>query len=192
MNGTIERVNAVHGSERLPMVTGDHDLGYIYWNVKTHKRGNPLRTIISQLPSPTYAIAKALNHILAPYIPSTYSLESSYEFLQVLKDRPSGRIIASLDVESLFTLVDETIQLILDIVYRGDHECKLSIHEESLKKHLQICTKEASFIDHRQQMYHQCDGVAVGSPLGFLFASFYMGVLEERVFSKLPVPPIYC
>ena len=117
-------------------------------------------------------------------------VRASSEFLQVLKDRPSGGIIASLDVESLFTSipVDETIKFILDRVYRGDHGCTFNIPEESLKKLMQICTKEAPFIDHRGQMYHQCDGVAIGSPLDVVFANFYMGVVEECVFSQLSVP----
>ena len=189
LNGIIERVNAVRGSKRLSMVTGDHDLGYIYGNLKTHKHGNPLRPIISQIPSPTYAIAKALNCILASYIPSRYSLESSSEFLQLLKDRPGGGKIASLDMESLFTvLADETIQLILDRVYRGDHGSTFNIPEESLKKILQICTKEVPFINHSGQMYHQCDGVAMGSPLGVLFTNFYMGVVEEHVYPNSLFP----
>ena len=41
-------------------------------------------------------------------------------------------------------------------------------------------------------MYTQIDGVAMGSPLGVLFADFYMGVIEERVFSNQPKPDIYC
>ena len=41
-------------------------------------------------------------------------------------------------------------------------------------------------------MYTQIDGVAMGSPLGVLFADFYMGVMKERVFSNQPKPDIYC
>ena len=41
-------------------------------------------------------------------------------------------------------------------------------------------------------MYCQCRKIAVGSPLGELFANIYIGLVEERVFSELPVPPIYC
>ena len=51
LNGITERVNAVRESEHLPMVTGDHDHDYINGNVKTHKHGNPLRPIISHIPS---------------------------------------------------------------------------------------------------------------------------------------------
>ena len=41
LNGIFKRDNAVRSSERLPMVIGDHDLGYIYGNVKAYKHGNP-------------------------------------------------------------------------------------------------------------------------------------------------------
>ena len=42
-------------------------------------------------------------------------------------------------------------------------------------------------------MYVQRDGVAMGSPLGVLFANFYMGSIETRVFSNHPdlKPTIY-
>ena len=42
-------------------------------------------------------------------------------------------------------------------------------------------------------MYVQVDGVAMGSPLGVLFANFYMGSLEEKIFTQHPdlKPPLY-
>ena len=45
---------------------------------------------------------------------------------------------------------------------------------------------------HRGEMYTQIDGIAMGSPLGVLFADFYMGIVEERVFSLHPKPQAYC
>ena len=69
-NRTIERVNALSSSIKLPAIKGDFEPGYIYGNVKTHKPGNPLRPIISQIPTPTYQLAKQLNRLLTPYIPS--------------------------------------------------------------------------------------------------------------------------
>ena len=35
-------------------------------------------------------------------------------------------------------------------------------------------------------MYVQRDGIAMGSPLGPLFANFYMGSIEEKVFAENP------
>ncbi|XP_066976055.1 uncharacterized protein [Macrobrachium rosenbergii] len=46
----------------------------------------------------------------------------------------------------------------------------------------------APFTTHRGHMYRQKDGVAMGSPLGVLFANFYMGTVEERVFERIQRP----
>ena len=193
VNNIIDTINAVRDAVHLPKITGDFDLGYIYGNVKTHKRGNPLRPIISQCPTPTYKLAKTLNKILTPYIPDEYSLKSSTEFLSRLRGAPPSGIIASLDVESLFTNVpvDETISLMMDRIYRNDDTPNLDIPEPSLRRLLEICTKESPFIDQRKQMWTQVDGIAMGSPLGVLFANFYMGVVEQRVFNRIPRPNLY-
>ena len=50
----------------------------------------------------------------------------------------------------------------------------------------------APFTTHRGHLYTQIDGVAMGSPLGVFFADFYMGIVEERIFSQTPKPSIYC
>ena len=193
-NRTIERVNAMSSSVKFPKIKGDYEPGYIYGNVKTHKNGNPLRPIISQIPTPTYHLAKQLNQLLTPYIPSKYRVKSSAEFLQAIRGSSSEGTIASLDVESLFTNVpvEETISMMCNKVYRDDSTPALPIPEDSLRDLLRLCTMKAPFITHRGEMYTQVDGVAMGSPLGVLFADFYMGVVEERVFSQHPEPQIYC
>ncbi|XP_064120748.1 uncharacterized protein LOC135225344 [Macrobrachium nipponense] len=100
--------------------------------------------------------------------------------------------MASLNVESLFTnaLVDETIGIILEKVYRNPDMEPLNILEQSLKALLDICMKRAPFTPQRQ-MYHQKDGVAMGSPLAVLLANFYMDTVEERVFLQHRRPRTY-
>ena len=61
-----------------------------------------------------------------------------------------------------------------------------------MKTLLGICTKEAPFRCPRGLMYQQIDGIAMGSPLGVLFANFFMGCIEEEVFSEFNSPTIYC
>ncbi|XP_066956249.1 uncharacterized protein [Macrobrachium rosenbergii] len=165
---------------------GDFNLGYIYGSVKTHKRNNPLRPIISQIPAPTYHLAKKLNTLLTPYIRSTYSLKSSAEFLDALRVAPARGCITSKDVESLFT-----IEMIADRVYRDPSTRPLSIPEHALRSLLELCTKKAPFINHHGHMYPQVDSIAMGSPLGVLFANFYMGLVEERVFAEIMKPSMY-
>ena len=59
-------------------------MGYCYGNIKTHKPGNKLCPTISQIPTPTYSLAKRLCSILTPFVPVTYSLQSTSDFLDIL------------------------------------------------------------------------------------------------------------
>ncbi|XP_068245389.1 uncharacterized protein [Palaemon carinicauda] len=106
---------------------------------------------------------------------------------------PSSGTIASLDVESLFTSVPvgETIDLILERVYRDPSTPTLNIPEEALRTLVEVCTMKAPFTTRKGHTYIQKDGVTMGSPLGELFANFYMGVVEERVFSRILRPDMY-
>ncbi|XP_076044710.1 uncharacterized protein LOC143027322 [Oratosquilla oratoria] len=157
-----------------------------------HKEGNPLRPIISQMTTATYQAAKTLNSILTPYEPTGRSVASATEFIDLLRTAPPCNDIASLDVESLFTHVpvDETISIILERVYRSNVPA-LDIPEDVLRAMLEICTKEAPFLSHRGELFRQVDGVAMGSPLGVLFANMYMAKVEERTFQNHPPPGIY-
>ncbi|XP_068200612.1 uncharacterized protein [Palaemon carinicauda] len=141
-NRTIEAINAATNAVHLPMISGDFGPGYLYGNVKTHKQGNPLRPIISQFPTLTYQLAKRLNTILTPYVPDCYCVASSAEFLERIKDVRGEGVIASMDIESLFTNVpvDETIDLITDRVYRDETTPELNIPEQALRTLLAICT----------------------------------------------------
>ena len=194
LNRIIRENNKTPNSIKLPLIEGDHKLGYAYGNVKTHKRGNPLRPIISQIPAVTYNLAKCLNNILTPFTPASQSIKSSQEFLDILRGSRPSSLIASMDVESLFTNVpvDETIDLISNKLYHSN-EAPFPIQENSLRLLLQACTKEVPFYGPDGEMYVQVDGVAMGSPLGVLFANFYMGSLEEKIFTQHPdlKPPLY-
>ena len=194
LNCLIETNNADANGIKLSKVVGDYKPGYCYGNVKTHKPGNKLRPIISQIPTPTYHLAKKLAALLDPYIPSKYSLKSSTDFLEILNNHDSSGIVASLDVESLFTNVpvDRTINYILDRVYRGSTIHPLNVPENILKRLLECCTKEAPFTCPQGNLYCQVDGVAMGSPLGVLFANFFMGSVEDEVFQNIDKPAIYC
>ena len=189
-NHLIQRANAT--TRHFNQVIGDYGPGYSYGTVKTHKPGNPLRPIISQVTTPTYQVAKKLNSLLAPYVPNGRSVSSATEFIDLLRTAPPCHDIASLDVESLFTNVpvDETIDIIMDRVYRGDMP-QLDIPEDVLRAMLVTCTKEAPFLSHRGELFRQVDGVAMGSPLGVLFANMYMAHVEEKTFNDNPPPGIY-
>ncbi|XP_076065030.1 uncharacterized protein LOC143039063 [Oratosquilla oratoria] len=140
VNNLIESVNAVADDIKLPLLSGDYYLGYMYGNVKNHKPGNPLRPIISQIPTLTYSLAKRLATLLTPYVPDRHNVASLSDFLELVKGLDSSKHIASLDVENLFTNVpiNLTISFILDRVYRDVSTPKLKIPEPALKSLLEI------------------------------------------------------
>ena len=97
-NNIISSLDVVKSGVNLPKIIGDYSPGYVYGNVKIHKTNNPLRPIISQIPSPTYQLAKSLNKMISPYIPSKYAIKSTDEFLDILHSTTCSGVIASLDV----------------------------------------------------------------------------------------------
>ena len=194
VNNLVNAANAEIGSVKFQRAIGDYDPGYFYGNVKTHKPENPLRPIISQIPSPTYQLAKTLNELIRPFIPSKYSIKSTAEFVDTLKINNPHGVLASLDVESLFTNVpvDRTIAIILDYVYNNTIP-PLKIPRNILKEMLEVCTKEAVFRAPNGALYLQHEGIAMGSPLGVLFAESFMSYVEGIVLSQPDkIPYIYC
>ena len=193
-NKLISTLNASQSDVKLSKIVGDFSPGYIYGNVKTHKNNNPIRPIISQIPTATYQTAKKLNTLLKPYLPDQYTIRSTNDFIDILQTNRSQGVIASLDVESLFTNVpiDATIDIILQRAYNHATLPKLKIPPLILKQLLELCTKHAPFKTPTGELYLQMDGIAMGSPLGPLFANFYAGNLEENVFNNhFQKPHIY-
>ena len=197
VNRIIAAANAVIGGVHFQVISGEYSPGYAYGNVKIHKENKPLRPIISQIPSPLYNLSKRLNTILKPFIPAKYSLESTEEFIDILRVKKPTGLLASIDVESLFTNVpvEETIQIILKEVYKNADPTlpPLQLTPWILERLLRSCTMEAPFRGPDGRLYRQRDGIAMGSPLGPLFASFYMCSLENSVLSDATIAPnIYC
>ena len=195
VNRLIVSANAVIGGVHFAKIVGEYAPGYAYGNVKTHKPSNPLRPIISQIPTPTYRLAKRLNELLQPFIPAGYNLRSVDEFMDILRTRQPSGILASIDVESLFTNVpvEATIQIILNSVYSNENVAPLQLSRGILEQLLRACTTESPFRGPDGQLYRQKEGVAMGSPLGPLFANFYMSEIEKKVLADPNIAPhIYC
>jgi hypothetical protein len=155
----------------------------------------PLRPIISNIGSPTYNVAKSLNATLQKYLPKEFMVESTHEFINIIKSVNNAPMIASLDVESLFTNipVKETIEIILENVYNNKFISPPFIPKNVMRQLLMICTTENPFQDLNGDTYIQIDGVSMGSPLGPLFANFYMSNLENKVLPKwAEKPTVYC
>ena len=65
----------------------------------------------------------------------------------------------------------------------------MNLSKHLLEKLLTACTKDAPFRGPDGKLYLQREGVAMGSPLGPLFANFYMSHVENDVFSNPDIAP---
>ena len=115
---------------------------------------------------------------------------STYEYIELVKATSDPKILASLDVESIFTNIPvmETIDKFHPDIFPP------KILKEGLRTLLKICTTKTPFRSPNGDIYQQVDGVSMGTPLGQIFANFYASHLEETVFKNdlSMKPPVYC
>ena len=123
-------------------------------------------------------------------------ISSTYEYIELSKTCKNLKILASLDVENLFTNVPvaETIEIVCNKVYNHPDIPPPKTPSESMESLLNICTIKTSFRSPNGEIYQQKDGVIMGTSLGPTFANFYTSNLEETVFKEDPSlkPPRYC
>ena len=88
--------------------------------------------------------------------------------------------MVSFDVESLFTNVPtaETIDIILGHAFPKGKIFFEGLTKNELKSLLVTCTQKSHF-QFDGKFYDQIDGVAVGSPLGPLFANMFIADFEK-------------
>lgn len=128
-----------------------------------------------------YEIAKYLNTIITPCIPSQYMLQSTSSFmdkLKLFKFKPS-HVLVSYDVVSLFTNIPlkKTIDIICDYVYSSSNS-KPSYSRQTFKRLLEIAT--GGYFLYKGKLFCQVDGVTMGSPLGPTFANIFLAHFENQ------------
>ena len=166
--------------------------GKLYGMCKVHKQGNPLRPVISMINSAEYNLAKWLDSFIKPNIPNQYSVSSTYEFLNTLKDTmvDSADKVVSFDVVSLYTNIplDETIDIIVEALYAETSYSVPPVPQKVFKRLLQMAT--SGMFMYKDALFKQVDGVAMGSPLGPSLANFFLGHIEKTsVFNNPDICP---
>ena len=161
--------------------------GVLYGLPKVHKDDTPLRPIISAVGTYNFNLAKYLDQILKPLVDQEYMLKDTFDFVNKITNinPDQDKYMASFDVESLFTNIptNETIKIILDLAFK-DIETFNGLNRSELEKLLTICTQESHF-QFNGEIFDQIDGVAMGSPLGPLFANIFMSEFERKHMNKL-------
>ena len=134
-----------------------------------------------------YQLTKYLAKLLSPLSKSEYTADNNVEFINNIKSEkvPTGHSFISFDVKSLFTNVplDYTINIILRRIYE-DNELYTNISKEEMIERLLLWTKNAHFT-FNNEIYQQCDGVAMGSPLRPVNAGTFMVELEKSLIPNL-------
>ena len=153
----------------------------------------PYRPIISQIGSPTYKIAKFLLGFVQPFTSNEHTIKDTFHFVSILDAQDHRLIMASLDVESLFTNIplDETIDIVTSKVFGRKRKVN-GISKRDFKRLLEISTKGTVFF-FNGHYYKQRDGVAMGSPLGPALANAFLSHHETVWLEDCPLAfaPVY-
>ena len=121
------------------------------------------RPILSAIGTPTYKLAKFLVPMLEPLTTNEYTIKDSFTFTEELQSFDSKLVVASFDIESLFTNIplQETIYLCVENLFR-DRTHVDNLPKDSFRE-LLTRTMPESLILFDQEPYKQHDGVAMGS-----------------------------
>ena len=152
---------------------------------KVHKPGTPMRPITSGIGSAPHRLAKVLAKPLSRMLGSLSDshLRNSGDLLERLGHIDmENKKLASFDVKALFTnvTVDGAMEAI-EKVLNGVPPDGLPIPKADFIKLVKLCLHYGSFTFNDAE-YAQHQGLAMGSPLSPVAASFYMEMMENDHF----------
>ena len=173
--------------------------GILYGNCKVHKvvpegETPPLRPILSAIDTLSYNLVKYLVPVLSPLTSNNFVTKDSFTFATDIIKQNSKFFMTSLDVDSLFTNIplDETIEICVRKLFGRKRKFN-GFSQVEFKQLLQLAVKDSLFI-FNGKYYTQCDGVAMGSPLGPTLANIFLCYCEDIWLNKCPkaFAPMYC
>ncbi|XP_046863266.1 uncharacterized protein LOC124457010 [Xenia sp. Carnegie-2017] len=164
-------------------------IGILYGLPKIHKSSIPLRPILSSIDHYSYKLAKFFIPLLTPISANSHVIKDSFSFVQDLLQsdiNANNVVMASFDVKSLFTNipVDETIAIITNHIFSSNTSFQ-GLDSSQFTQLLSLSVKNCHFF-FNGQVYQQIDGVAMGSPLGPLFANIFMAFTENSWLHNCP------
>ena len=112
-------------------------------------------------------LAKFCDQLLKPPTNNEYTTKDSFSFAKKVLEFDSSFFMASFDIKSIFTNIPLTKTLLNLCVQNHcrNQTCVDNLTKSSFFSLLQITMFELFFIFDRR-FYEQCDGVAMGFPLG--------------------------
>jgi hypothetical protein len=167
--------------------------GKLYGLPKTHKAGVPLRPILSAITCHNYKLAKFLVPLLTPIASSEYTVSDVFNFAKEMQQAVFSQrhLMISLDIESLFTNVpvSETIEIILSKLFPDVSTVYHGFSRNEFRTLLELAVHD-SYFSFNNCLYKQVEGMAMGNPLGPLFANIFLSHFETKWLLDSPVKPI--
>ena len=176
--------------ERNDLYPSGSKPGVLYGLAKIHKAledGTPsFHPILSAIGTPTYNLAKFCNQLVKPVTNNDYTIKDSFSFAKKVLDFDTSCFMASFVIKSLFTNIPltETLNLCIQNRYRNQAHVN-NLTKSSFYKLLKI-TMIQLFFTFNGKFYEQCDGVAMGSPLGPTLANVFMCHFENTWLENCP------
>ena len=161
---------------------------------KIHKRGIPLRPIVSSRRSISYEVAKELARILKPLVGSSpHHIKNSGDFIEHIKHITfqANETITSYDVSALFTSVP--IEAAINIIQRRleldqEFHSRTTMKVEHITSLLEFCLK-TTYFQLQGGFYEHISGAAMGSPIRSIVANLFMEDCEVKAINTAKIPP---
>ena len=136
--------------------------------------------ILSAIDTPTDDLSKFLVRILKHVTENEYTIHNSFSFASEFSESNSRNLMASLNVDSLFTNIhlEETIDNRINYLFLKTDKVH-KFEREKLKQHFTFAAYESFFIFDGEYC-SQSNGVAMASPLGLTLANNFLCHFEKK------------
>ena len=163
----------------------------LYCTPKIYKQDNPLCPIVDYSGSANYNLGRSLADLLNPLMGQTeHHLQNSKDLKKKLEDvqLQEGEILISHDIVSLFTNVpiQESLNVIRSRLEQDDtlkDRTRLSV-DDILDLLEFVC--DSTYFQFEGQLYKQCFGTAMGSPVSPIIANLFMEHQEQLALQNCP------
>ena len=160
----------------------------LYGLPKVHKKNTPLRPIMSSTNTFNRKLSQFLIPLLLPLTSNRFTVKSTFTFCTEINSytHPSPLIMASLDIESLFTNVPlfETIEIVLELLFQNTTHVNGFNRKQFKQLLLLACTNNIFLFNGK--LYLQKEGVAMGGCLSPILANIFMCYHEEKWLTACP------
>lgn len=182
------KLKLIPENQRWKYVKRHYTCPKFYGLPKTHKPDYPLRPITSTIGSIGYELAS----FLASFLKSFDELDPSHiinslqlkQFLDTL-DMPTGHILVSFDVVSMFTNIPVGIALRSVRKRMLSMKCNHKI-VNLVYRSLEFILTDCAFFSAGGAMYRQIRGLAMGSPLSPILSRF---VMSDLIWARVTARP---